>query len=78
MSETRPLPLPPNFNPETRMLARREGGKTYHAPRLAAEFANALLDNGTRADIALAEQVLDAMLACQETREADPHLGNFL
>ena len=60
------------------MLARREGDKTYHAPRLAAEFANALLDNGTREDIDLAEKVLDAVLACQETHEADPHLGNFL
>ena len=78
MSEKRPLAPPPNFNPETRMLARREGGKTYHAPRQAAEFANALLDNGTCEDIDLAEQVLDAMLACQETRETDPHLGNFL
>ena len=78
MSETHSLSLPPNFNPETHMLARREGDKTYHAPRLAAEFANALLDNGTREDIDLAEKVLDAVLACQETHEADPHLGNFL
>ncbi len=77
MPETQPLPLPPNFNPETRMLARREGDNIYHAPRLAAEFANVLLDNGTREDIDLAEKVLEAVLACQEVREADPHLGNF-
>ena len=78
MSETQPLPIPPNFNPETCMLARQEEGRTYHAPRLAAEFANDLLANGTREDVDLAEKVLDAMLACQETREGDPHLGNFL
>ena len=77
MSKAQPLPLPPNFNPDTFMLARWEG-KMYHAPRLAAEFANDLLANGTREDVDLAEKVLDAMLACQETREGDPHLGNFL
>ncbi len=75
---SKPLPIPPNFNPETFMLARQKEGKIYHAPRLAAEFANDLLANGTREDIDLAEKVLDAMLACQETREGDPHLGNFL
>ncbi len=78
MSKAQPLPLPPNFNPDTFMLARQEEGKTYHAPRLAAEFANDLLANGAREDVDLAEKVLDAMLACQETREGDPHLGNFL
>ena len=75
---SKPLPLPPNFNPDTCMLSRQEEGKTYHAPRLAAEFANDLLANGAREDVDLAERVLDAMLACQETREGDPHLGNFL
>ena len=74
---SKPLPLPPNFNPETFMLARQEEGRTYHAPRLAAEFANDLLANGTREDVDLAEKVLDAMLACQETREGIPIWGIF-
>ena len=77
MSETQPLSLPPNFNPDTCMIARQEEGKIYHAPRQAAEFANDLLANGAREDVDLAEKVLDAMLACQETRAGDPHFGEF-
>ncbi|MDE2726252.1 MAG: hypothetical protein OXI59_23025 [Gemmatimonadota bacterium] len=45
---SKPLSIPPNFNPETFMLARREEGKIYHAPRQAAEYANDLLANGAR------------------------------
>ncbi|MEZ4833855.1 MAG: hypothetical protein R2873_18050 [Caldilineaceae bacterium] len=33
--------------------------------------------NGTPEDLALAENVLDAVLRCQETDPNDPHFGNF-
>ncbi|MCZ6633919.1 MAG: hypothetical protein O7G87_10970 [bacterium] len=78
MPNTNPLTLPANFNSDTFMIARKQGDKIYHAPRQAAEFAAELLANSTQEDIDLAEKVLIAALEGQETREGDPHLGNFL
>ncbi|MAF12608.1 hypothetical protein CMK11_19340 [Candidatus Poribacteria bacterium] len=72
-----PLPIPPDFDPQTNMLARHEDSGTFHASRLAAEFAAKLIDNGTEADIELASKVLIATLECQERDERDPHYGNF-
>jgi len=74
----RPMTLPPNFNTETNMIARPEGDRVYHAPRVAFELAADLLANGAPEDIAQAEKTLDAALNGQETREGDPHRGNFL
>ena len=77
MSNT-PMRLPDNFNPATNMIARPEGDRLYHAPRVAFELVANLLANGTPQDIAQAEKTLDAALKYQETREGDPHRGNFL
>ncbi|MDP6042603.1 MAG: hypothetical protein QGG64_28895, partial [Candidatus Latescibacteria bacterium] len=74
----RPMTLPPNFNTETNMIARPEGDRVYHAPRVAFELAADLLANGAPEAIAQAEKTLDAALNGQETREGDPHRGNFL
>ncbi|MCZ6677792.1 MAG: hypothetical protein O7E52_11135 [Candidatus Poribacteria bacterium] len=75
---TIPLTIPENFNPQTCMLGRWEEGRTFHASRLAAEFAADLVANGTPQYLDLAEDVLEAVLQCQERREGDPHMGNFL
>lgn len=75
---TAPLPLPAAFNPATDMIARREGDRTFHAPRLAFELAHELLANGHADDVTQAEKTLAAALSCQETRLHDPHRGNFL
>lgn len=72
-----PLPLPPDYNPATHMLAHSVETGTYHESRKAARFAGELVANGAPEDLALAEKVLDAVLACQETDPADPHYGNF-
>lgn len=76
---TQPLPLPENFNPETNMLAHysTEYGN-FHQSRQAAALAAQLVANGTPQDLALAEKVIDATLACQELDPNDPHYGNFL
>lgn len=73
-----PFKLPGNFNPETQMIARQEGDKVFHAPRAAFELAYNLLVNAHPADIAQAEKTLEAALQYQETRESNPHRGNFL
>jgi len=71
------LALPENFNPETNMPFQQKENGRMHPTRDAASFASRLLANGAQEDIALAEKVLDALMACQETREGDPHYGNF-
>jgi hypothetical protein len=72
-----PLAMPDNFNPETYMLSKTTEYGTFHESRKAAGFAQALVANGTPEDLALAEKVLDATLACQELHEDAPHYGNF-
>ena len=71
------LPLPADFNADTHMLARTTEFGTFHESRRAARFAADLVANGTPDDLALAEKVLDAALACQEREQRDPHVGNF-
>ena len=72
-----PLPLPPDYNPATFMLVHTVETGSYHESRKAARFAGELVANGAPEDLALAEKVLDAALACQETDPNDPHVGNF-
>ena len=72
-----PLPLPADYNPATHMLAHTVETGTYHESRKAAHFAGRLVANGATEDLALADKVLEAVLACQESDPADPHFGNF-
>ncbi|HAA77884.1 TPA: hypothetical protein DCE37_22495 [Candidatus Latescibacteria bacterium] len=72
-----PLTLPESFNPDTNLLCKTTENGTFHESRQGAGFARRLLANGHAEDIVLAHKVLEATLACQETREDDPHHGNF-
>jgi len=71
------LVLPPNFNPATFMLSKTTEFGLFHETRQAARLAAQLLASGTSHDLALAAQVLDALLLCQELDPRDPHYGNF-
>lgn len=71
------LPCPANFDTDVSMIGRQENTGRFHASRLSAEFAAQLVTNGTSEDLALAERVLAAVLACQERHPDDPHCGNF-
>ena len=72
-----PLQLPPNFNPETHLIAKTTENGTFHESRAGARLAERLVANGAPEDLALSENVLDATLSCQETDPEDPHCGNF-
>ena len=74
---SQPLPLPDDFNPETNLIAKETENGTFHESRQGARLAEQLVANGTPTDLALAEKVLNATLACQETNPDDPHYGNF-
>ena len=72
-----PLPLPENYNPQTHLLAKVTENGLFHETRAGAAFAHRLVANGAPEDLALAENVLDVVLGCQERRAGDPHHGNF-
>lgn len=59
------------------MLQKQTEFGIFHESRRGARLAAALVANGHPDDLALAEKVLDAVLACQEVDERDPHVGNF-
>ena len=69
--------MPPDFNAETNMLVKTTEYGAFHESRRAARFGAELLANGAPDDLALAQKVLAAALACQERNPADPHFGNF-
>lgn len=73
-----PYPLPAHFDPAVNMVGEERGGGVYHSVRGSADLAAELAANGTDEDIALAEKILDAVLACQETRPGHAHYGNYL
>lgn len=71
------LTLPEDFNASMNMRFKaREDGR-IHMSRESAYLAAELVANGTPEDIELAVKVLDAVIACQETREGNPRYGNF-
>lgn len=74
---TQPLPLPPEFNPQTLMIAKVTENGIFHESRQGAALAQRLVANGTPADLELAEKVLEVVLRCQELHPDDPHYGNF-
>ncbi|MCB0162340.1 MAG: hypothetical protein KDD83_29585, partial [Caldilineaceae bacterium] len=67
--------LPSNFNPDTCMIANETEFGRFHESRRAARLAKDLLATGHADDIALAHDVLRAVLACQERDARDPHVG---
>jgi len=74
---TTPLPLPGDFDPAVNMRVKVTETGSFHASRAAASFASGLVANGAPEDLALAEKVLDAVLACQELRQDRSRYGNF-
>ncbi|GIV78291.1 MAG: hypothetical protein KatS3mg050_2685 [Litorilinea sp.] len=74
---TEPMPLPPDFNPETLMVAKTTEYGLFHEVRRAARLAADLVAHGTPQDCALAARILEAVLRCQERDPRDPHHGNF-
>ena len=74
---TEPLPLPPDYNPQTHLQAQTTENGIFHESRKGASFAQRLVANGAPQDLELAEKVLDVVLGCQELHPDDPHYGNF-
>ena len=73
MAATEPLPVPETLDRETMMVVSK-GQRPTHA---TAAFARALVANGTPEDIALAGEILGAVLGCQDMRQGSRTYGNF-
>jgi len=69
--------LPEEFNPATFLIKKTTEFGLFHESRKGARLAADLVANGHPDDLALAAKVLNAVLACQELDERDPHYGNF-
>ncbi|HPX42012.1 MAG TPA: hypothetical protein PLF51_16375, partial [Candidatus Hydrogenedentes bacterium] len=72
------LEIPPGFDPSVNMMIRTRSTGSDHSVLDSAAFAERLVANGTPEDLTLAEKVLDAVLACQETRPGHAYHGNYL
>lgn len=70
--------LPPGFDPEAYYLPATTNMGSPDSPRGAAALAEGLVAHGTVESLALAEEILAAVLHAQETREGAAHRGNFL
>ena len=75
---TAPLPIPRDLDRTRHLLVHSTEHGTFHETRRSCRFACDLVANGTDRDLALAQEVLAAVLACQVTDPADVHAGNFL
>ncbi len=73
-----PLPLPEEFDPEANLMGEAWHGRSYHSVRHSARLAEELVANGAPEDIAVAERILDVVLACQSRNPEDAHYGNYL
>ena len=69
------LSLPPDFDSEHQMLARRVDGKTFHAMQATANLAGQLATNGTDEDWLRVGPIVASLLDCQH--HDVPHRGNF-
>ena len=74
----KPLIVPVGFDVSNNMFSREVDGRVYHSLIPAVRFIPKLVENGTETDLALAERMITAVLACQEKDPTDPHIGNFL
>ena len=65
------------FDPSENMLAASVDERVYHRVYLSAEYAVNLVENGIPQSLARAEDVVRAVLKCQELDKKNPHYGNF-
>ena len=65
------------FDPSENMLNASVDGREYHRVYLSAEYAVNLVANGTPQCLTRAENVVRAVLECQELDKKNPHYGNF-
>lgn len=65
------------YDPHVRLVATTIDNGIFHTAWMSTEYAAALIEQGSQAEILRAEAVIDALLDCQDMDERSPHYGNF-
>ena len=65
------------YDPDVHLVANTIDNGVFHSAWMSAEYAVALVERGSRAEIERAEAVINAVLDCQDTDTRSPHYGNF-
>jgi len=72
------MQLPSEFDHSVNMVAHAEENGIFHSVVRSAALAEALVREGSPADLETAEKVIASVLSCQVTEPEDQHFGNFL
>ena len=65
------------YDPDVYLVANSIDNGIFHSAWMSADYAVALVESGSRAEIERAEAVIDAVLNCQDMEPRSPHYGNF-
>ena len=65
------------YDAECHLVANPIDTGVFHGAWMSAEYAVALVERGSAAEIARAELVIAAVLGCQDSDPRSPHHGNF-
>ena len=65
------------YDPDVHLVANTIDNGVFHSAWMSAEYAVALLERGSLAEIERAEAVINAVLGCQDMDPRSPHYGNF-
>ena len=65
------------YDPEVQLVAASIDNGVFHSAWMSAEYAVALVERGSAAEIERAEAVIHAVLGCQDADRRSPHYGNF-
>lgn len=65
------------YDPSAHLIANTIDNGVFHSAHMSAEYAVALVEQGSAAELERAEAVIDAVLDCQDTDAQSPHRGNF-
>jgi len=65
------------YDPDVHLVANTIDNGVFHSAWMSAEYAVALVESGSPAEIERAEAVIDAVLDCQDMDPRSPHYGNF-
>ena len=66
-----------SMTPHVQLVAATIDNGVFHSAWMSAEYAVALVERGSGAEIERAEAVIHAVLGCQDTDRRSPHFGNF-
>ncbi len=65
------------YDPDVHLVATTIDNGVFHSAWMSTEYAVALVQSGSPAEIQRAEAVIAAVLDCQDMEPSSPHYGNF-